>query len=121
MLPGFPGANIKEFWPTILSEAKWLQTQCLSPKCEFWVCSEANSRMVQNYFQRAKGNSSNSHHSIEAKKQRSHILKYLFPIKSKYYENIVMKTQETLEIWVWHYAQGQRFPQKLVQLRPSKN
>ena len=33
---------------------------------------------------------------IEAKKQRSQILKYLFPIKSKCYENIVTKTPETL-------------------------
>jgi hypothetical protein len=24
---------------------------CLSPKGEFWICSEANLRMVQNYFQ----------------------------------------------------------------------
>jgi hypothetical protein len=93
MLPGFPGANIKEFWLTILSKAKRLQTQCLRPKGEFWVCSEANSRMVQNSFQRAKGNSGNRPRSIEAKKQRGHIPKYFFPIKSTNDKNILMKTQ----------------------------
>jgi len=41
-----PGANIKEFLVTILSEVKRSQTQCLSPKGEFWVCSETNFRMV---------------------------------------------------------------------------
>jgi hypothetical protein len=45
---------MKEFLVTILSEAKRPQTQCLSPKGEFWVCSEANSRMVRNSFQRVK-------------------------------------------------------------------
>jgi len=30
-----PGANIKEFLVTILSEAERPQTQCLSPKGEF--------------------------------------------------------------------------------------
>jgi hypothetical protein len=50
---------MKEFWLTILSEAKRPQTQCLSPEGEFWVCSEASSRMVQNSFQRAKGNLGN--------------------------------------------------------------
>ena len=50
-----PGANIKEFLVTILSEAKRPQTQFLSMKAEFWVCSEANSGMVKNSFQRAKG------------------------------------------------------------------
>jgi len=49
-----PGANIKEFLVTILSEAKRLQIQCLSLKGEFWVCNEANSRMVKNSFQRAE-------------------------------------------------------------------
>jgi hypothetical protein len=49
MLPGFPGANIKESWITILSEA--------------------NSRMVQNSFQRAKGNLGNRTHSTEVKGQ----------------------------------------------------
>jgi hypothetical protein len=79
MLPGFPGANIKEFWLTILSEAKRPQTQCPSPKGEFWVCSEANSRMVQNSFQRAKGNLGNRPHSTEAKEQG------YSPIKNKIY------------------------------------
>jgi hypothetical protein len=37
-----PAANIKEFLVTILSEAKPPQTQCLSLKGEFWVCSKAN-------------------------------------------------------------------------------
>jgi len=83
MLPGFPGANIKESWVTILSEAKRPQTQCLSPKGEFWVCSEANSRMVQNSFQRAKGNPGNMPHRMEVKKQRSYLLKYFFPNKIK--------------------------------------
>ena len=32
---------------------------------------------------------------IEAKKQRSHVLKFLFPIKSNTYKNICIKTQET--------------------------
>ncbi len=81
MLPGFPGANIKEFWLTILNEAKRPQIQCLSPKGEFWVCSEANFRMVQNYFQRAKGNPGNRPYSMEAKKQRSYLLENMYPIK----------------------------------------
>ena len=46
-----PRRNIKEFWLTILSEAERSQIQCLSPKGEFWVCSEANSRMLQDSFQ----------------------------------------------------------------------
>ena len=45
-----PGANIKEFLLTILSEVKRPQIQCLSLKGEFWICSEANFRMVKNYF-----------------------------------------------------------------------
>ena len=87
-------ANIKEFWLTILSEAKRPQTQCLSPEGEFWVCSEANSRMVQNYFQRAKGNPGNRPHSMEAKKQRSRLLEIVYPIKSNIYKDTPMKTQE---------------------------
>jgi hypothetical protein len=55
LLPESPEANIKESLVTILSEEKRLQIQCLSPKGEFWVCSEANFRMVRNSFQRAKG------------------------------------------------------------------
>ena len=55
-----PGANSKEFLVTILSEAKRPQTQCLSLKGEFWVCSEANSGMVKNSFQRAEGYLGNS-------------------------------------------------------------
>jgi hypothetical protein len=35
LLSGFPGANIKEFWLTILSEAERSQTYCLSPEGEF--------------------------------------------------------------------------------------
>jgi hypothetical protein len=54
LLPESPGANIKEFLVTIISEVKRPQTQCLSPKGEFWVCSETNCRMVRNSFQRAK-------------------------------------------------------------------
>ncbi len=50
-----PGANGKEFLITILNEAKRPQIQCLSLKGEFWVCSGANSRLVKNSFQRAKG------------------------------------------------------------------
>jgi hypothetical protein len=60
LLPKSLGANIKEFLVTILSEVKRPQTQCLSPKGEFWVCSETNSRMVRNSFQRAKGGLGNS-------------------------------------------------------------
>jgi len=38
------------FYETIiLSEAKRLQTQCLSLKGEFWVYSEASFRMVEKY------------------------------------------------------------------------
>ncbi len=84
MLPGFPGANIKEFWLTILSEVKRPQTQCLSPKGEFWVCSAANSRMVQNAFQRAKGNPGNMPYSMEAKKQWSHLLKFFLAYNIRY-------------------------------------
>ena len=79
---------MKEFWLTILSEAKRPRTQCLSPKGEFWVCSEANSRMVQNSFQRAKGNSGNRRHSMEAKKQWSQLLEICYPIKSDIYKHI---------------------------------
>ncbi len=46
---------MKEFLVTILSEAKQQQSQCLGPKCTFCVCSEANSSMVRNAFQKAKG------------------------------------------------------------------
>jgi cytoplasmic iron level regulating protein YaaA (DUF328/UPF0246 family) len=97
MLPGFPGANIKEFWLTILSKAKRPQTQCLRPKGEFWVCSEANSRMVQNSFQKVKGNPGNRPHSMEAKKQRGHLLKIVYLIESDIDKDTPMKTQETPE------------------------
>jgi len=50
VLPKSPGANIKEFLVSIVSEAKRPQTQYLSLKREFWVCSEANSGMVRNSF-----------------------------------------------------------------------
>jgi len=46
MVPWFPGEYMKEFWVIILSEAKRPQTQCLSAKGEFWVCSEANFGML---------------------------------------------------------------------------
>ena len=95
MLPWFPGANIKEFLLTILSEAKRPQTQCLSPTGEFWVCSEANSIMVKNSFQRAQGNQGNRPQKFEANKQRSHVLKFRFPIKLDTYKDISIKTQET--------------------------
>jgi len=49
-----PGASIKEFLVTILSEAKRPQIQLFEPKGEFWVCSEANFRMVKNYFRGAE-------------------------------------------------------------------
>ena len=94
MLLGFPGANIKEFWLTILSKAKRPQTQCLSPKGEFWVCSEANFRMVQNSFQKAKGNPGNRPHKMEVKKHRSHLLKIFCPIKSDIDKDTPMKTPE---------------------------
>jgi hypothetical protein len=97
MLPRFPEANIKEFWLTILSKAKRPQTQCLKPKGEFWVCSEAHSRMVQNSFQKAEGNLGNRPHSMEAKKQRRHLLKIGYLKKSNSYKDTLMKTQETLE------------------------
>jgi hypothetical protein len=60
-----PGANIKEFLVTILSEAKRLQTQCLSLKGEFWVCREGNSRIVKNSFQRAEGYLGNSPSTLD--------------------------------------------------------
>jgi hypothetical protein len=50
VLPKSPGANIKEFLVSIVSEAKRPQTQYLSLKGEFWICSEANSGMVKNSF-----------------------------------------------------------------------
>ena len=43
--------NFEEFWLTILSEAKRPQIQCLSPEGEFWICSEANCRVIHNSFQ----------------------------------------------------------------------
>jgi hypothetical protein len=45
-----PGANIKEFLVTILSEAARPQILYLSLKGEFWICSEASSKMVRNSF-----------------------------------------------------------------------
>ncbi len=36
LLAGFPGANIKEFLVTILSEAKWPQIKCLNLKGTVW-------------------------------------------------------------------------------------
>ena len=104
MVPGFPGANINEFWLTILSEAKRPQTQCLSPKGEFWVCSEASSRMVHNSFQRAKGNPGTRAHSMGAKKQRSHLIKIFYLIKSDIYKDSPMKTQETPVTYASHPA-----------------
>jgi hypothetical protein len=94
MLPGFPGVNIKESWLTILSEAKRPQTQCLSPKGEFWVCSEASFRMVQNSFQRTKGNPDNRTHSTEAKGQGFSLIKK-FVIKSIGFKSTFHKKQET--------------------------
>ncbi|MFX0200586.1 MAG: hypothetical protein ACFFCW_31085 [Candidatus Hodarchaeota archaeon] len=41
LLVGFPGTNIKEFWVTILSEAKLEQIQCLSPEGAVWERSSA--------------------------------------------------------------------------------
>jgi hypothetical protein len=35
---------------TILSEAERLQIECLSPKGEFSICSEASFRMVEKRF-----------------------------------------------------------------------
>jgi hypothetical protein len=61
--PGSPAlwAGSFTFYETIiLTEVKRPQTQCLSPKGEFWVCSETNCRMVRNSFQRAKGGLGNS-------------------------------------------------------------
>ena len=89
---------MKDFLLTILSEAKRPQTQCLSPNSEFWVCSEVNSRMVQNSFQRPKGNPGNRPHSMEAKKQRSHLPEYFFLIKSSNYKICLLKLRE-LRIW----------------------
>jgi len=97
MLPAFPGANIKEFWLTILSEAERSQTQCLSPKGEFWVCSEANSRMVHNSFQRAKGNLCNRPHKTETKGQGCSPIRIKYEINAIVCKNIVHKTQETPE------------------------
>jgi hypothetical protein len=42
--------ELKIFSVTILSEAKRPQIQWLSPKGEFWICSEANFRMVGKIF-----------------------------------------------------------------------
>jgi hypothetical protein len=42
--------ELKIFSLTILSEAKRPQIQCLSPEGEFWVCSEANFRMIDKMF-----------------------------------------------------------------------
>jgi hypothetical protein len=46
---------------------------------------------------------------IEAKKWRSHILKYLFQIKPKYYENIVIKTPETPVFLIGNYEEKTPF------------
>ena len=45
-----PGANIKEFTVSILSEAARPQILFLSLKGEFCICSEASLRMVKKYF-----------------------------------------------------------------------
>jgi hypothetical protein len=51
--------TLQDFLITILSEAERPQTSGLSPRGEFWVCSEANCRVVKNSFQRAKGDLGN--------------------------------------------------------------
>ena len=68
-LPESPGANMKEFLVTILSEVKRPQTQYLNPKGEFWVCSKTNVRMAGNSFQRAKGGLGNSPFSNDPKNE----------------------------------------------------
>jgi hypothetical protein len=41
---------MKIFSGTILSEAERPQIECLSPKGEFSICSEASSRMVEKIY-----------------------------------------------------------------------
>ncbi|MFB0506392.1 MAG: hypothetical protein ACETWT_06650, partial [Thermodesulfobacteriota bacterium] len=54
----------------ILSEAKRPQIQCLSLKGEFWICSEASSRMVKNSFQGAKRGLGNTSTGIDQNELR---------------------------------------------------
>ncbi len=68
LLPESPGANIREFWLTILNKAKRPQSQSLSPKGEFRERSSAQALFAGKQtlgwskiaFQRAKGDSGNS-------------------------------------------------------------
>jgi hypothetical protein len=55
--------------------------------------------MVQNSFQRAKGNPGNRPHNMEAKKQRIYLLKIVCPIKSDIDKDTPMKTPEPPEMF----------------------
>jgi hypothetical protein len=50
-LPAFPGGTLKNFGKPFLVKRNGCKSNCLSPEGEFWICSEANSRMVHNSFQ----------------------------------------------------------------------
>jgi hypothetical protein len=50
-LPGFPGGTLKNFGKPFSVKRNGCKSKCLSPEGEFWICSEANSRMVHNSFQ----------------------------------------------------------------------
>jgi hypothetical protein len=68
---------MKEFLLTILSEMKRPQTQCLSPKGEFWVCSKPNFRILRNSFQRAKGGLSTSRLKINHTKKMDETIMFI--------------------------------------------
>jgi hypothetical protein len=46
---------MKEFWLTILRKVKRPQTQCLSSKGDFWVCSEETLEWSKILFGERKG------------------------------------------------------------------
>jgi len=50
LLPISLERTLKNFWQPFLVKRNGGKSNCLSPKGEFWVCSEANVRMVKNYF-----------------------------------------------------------------------
>jgi hypothetical protein len=50
-LPGVPGGTLKNFGEPFLVKGNGRKSNCLSPKGKFWICSEANVRMLQDSFQ----------------------------------------------------------------------
>jgi hypothetical protein len=62
--------------------------------------------MIQNSFQKAKGNPGNRPHSMEPKEQRGHPLKIVYFIKSDIYKDMPMKTQEAPVLFCWYIQEN---------------